>query len=137
MSWISGHSTAPFRAGNASRLLRSPFRSRANNTFRLALTATPAYPNAGKWLNTLLLVQLRDHPRSPFRRGGQAVVPHQRRPDEGMVVTCQKQFPIGGGVRQFLRATNKMPQRPLSSRTVIEPRKHNGFSPSETILSSP
>ena len=99
MSWISGHSTAPFWVGNASRLLRSPFRSSANNTFRLALTATPAYPNAGSGCNTLLLVQLRDHPRSPFWSGGQAVVPNQRRPDEGMVVTYQEQFPIGGGVR--------------------------------------
>ena len=45
MSWMSGHSTAPFWKGKASRLLRSPFRSSANNSLRLALTATPAYPN--------------------------------------------------------------------------------------------
>jgi len=38
--------------------LRSPLRSRANNSFRFALTTTPPYPKQGKRLNTLLLLQL-------------------------------------------------------------------------------
>src|SRR5271157_6071022 len=105
-----------------------PLPQQRQQLFPLGLDGYSGESKPEKRLNPLLRLQLRDHPRTPFRRGWQAVVTNQRRPDEGLVVTDQEQFPVGGRVRQFLRATHQMPQRPFPAGN------HDGASEAQRLL---